>query len=337
MKKVIIFVILIIVLVLIGVMVSFGFGYNETDANVESILYEERESDFEIVKDNTHYEASLLNDGITTSPTGILLYEDNIFIVDSAENCIFVFDQEGNLTNQIGSTGNGEAQFLEPHQICAFENKFFVLDSGNNRIQVFDDNFEYLSAIPLNKFIDIDGGEVADFSYSDMAIDKDGNIYVSSLSISPKNAHVTKIDRQGHMHQLGNNLVGFLTSIHGETFFVNHKKIFTGKYNGKEHSFYISHENFLYKIVDNQLKKVGTLPFKYDPVSFTCDDTNIYMCSRQFDTLDKFDMEGRYISTLFEFNEDTKIRYVAYNKEQEYFIATAPENNRIYMVKKQDD
>ena len=314
--------------------VCFIFYYynHQTDDITKKIFNDSRKQDLNIIDDEKNYECSVFNNTDIKSPTGILFNENKIFITDSAQNCVFIFDDMGNIKNKIGSTGHGKMQFLSPHQIVFFNEEYYVLDSGNSRIQIFNKEFEYLDTIELNKFYEIDVGETADFSYSDLCIDKNGNIYVSTLSISPKNTHIYKIDSNKIVHQIGNNLVGFLSVIDEEPYFVNHKKVFSGKLNGKNQNFYISYENYLYKIDNTVLKELGQLPFKYDPVGFTSNDENIFMVSRSRNTLDKFSKDGEYISTLFNFEPNSKIRYLLYIDELNCFIATSPENGKVYKI-----
>jgi len=64
--------------------------------------------------------------------------EDNIYMTDYENNCIWKFDLEGNLLARWGSKGSGEGQFNIPSGI-AIDSKgnVYVADGKNNRIQKF--------------------------------------------------------------------------------------------------------------------------------------------------------------------------------------------------------
>lgn len=94
----------------------------------------------------------------------------------------------------------------------------------------------------------------------------------------------------------------------------------------------LRYENYLYRIQENKLQVVNELPFGYDPVNFLGADGNIYMFSEHFNSLDRFDLEGQYIETLYQFEEETKIKYLAYNESKNYFLATSPEDAKVYYI-----
>lgn len=62
-----------------------------------------------------------------------------IYVTDSRNDRIMVYNLDGELQRSWGSYGSGERQFKTPLSIdMDFEGNIFVVDSGNNRIQVFD-------------------------------------------------------------------------------------------------------------------------------------------------------------------------------------------------------
>lgn len=72
--------------------------------------------------------------GIAISPlTG------NLYVADSGNHCIRVFDGAGNFIETIGSAGAGDGEFSGPRGL-AFDKdgRLYIADSLNNRIQVFE-------------------------------------------------------------------------------------------------------------------------------------------------------------------------------------------------------
>lgn len=76
---------------------------------------------------------------VTVSPDGL------IFVADSGNHRIAVFDQAGQLVNSFGGQGTGPGQFNEPWGIVADDRFVYIADTWNNRIQVFDHTGELVN------------------------------------------------------------------------------------------------------------------------------------------------------------------------------------------------
>lgn len=73
-------------------------------------------------------------------PGGICAFDNRVFVADSGNNRVCVFDQSGRFLLQWGSKGSGVGQFSRPDSICIDANgeRIFVSDVGNHRICLFD-------------------------------------------------------------------------------------------------------------------------------------------------------------------------------------------------------
>lgn len=80
-------------------------------------------------------------------PTGCIVANDSIYIVDRINNCIIVSDKRGNLIRKIGRKGQGPGEFLRPHHILRNDRHVFVYDMMNRRVQIFDTLFNYTGSI----------------------------------------------------------------------------------------------------------------------------------------------------------------------------------------------
>lgn len=100
---------------------------------------------------------------------------DELFVVDSGNNTIKVFDSNSNLLRSVGSYGNGNGEFNNPRGIfISSTGMLFVADSGNNRIQVFAADGNYLSEFGSY------GSSPGQFiSPSAVALDGQANLYVA--------------------------------------------------------------------------------------------------------------------------------------------------------------
>ena len=69
----------------------------------------------------------------------------NIFVTDSGNNRVQVFNSEGDYLFQFGRFGNTEGKFNSPAGIYVdFNFRVYVVDQENNRIQKFDTRGNYL-------------------------------------------------------------------------------------------------------------------------------------------------------------------------------------------------
>jgi len=78
-------------------------------------------------------------DGEFDFPIGINVTNGKVYVVDSGNNRVQVFDTDGNYEKQWGSYGSTNGSFSGPTDIEIDQyGSIYVADLGNNRIQVFD-------------------------------------------------------------------------------------------------------------------------------------------------------------------------------------------------------
>lgn len=77
-------------------------------------------------------------------PLCFAIHDNGDIYVGSWANCIYVFDQKGQLKNTIGGAGNGDGQFNYPFGIAIKGDLLYVADYGNHRIQKLTAKGEFL-------------------------------------------------------------------------------------------------------------------------------------------------------------------------------------------------
>jgi sugar lactone lactonase YvrE len=78
-------------------------------------------------------------EGVFPGPNG------NLYVSDTGNNRVQVFDLTGKFKFQFGNAGAGPGEFNEPGQGGAdLDGNVYISDSGNKRIQVFDENGKFL-------------------------------------------------------------------------------------------------------------------------------------------------------------------------------------------------
>jgi len=76
------------------------------------------------------------------------LFRSLIYIADSGNDRVLVFDFDGKLKKIIGRTGQGPAEFSNPTGLDVLEDgTLAVADNNNNRIQLFDKSWEFARSI----------------------------------------------------------------------------------------------------------------------------------------------------------------------------------------------
>jgi hypothetical protein len=74
------------------------------------------------------------------NPTAIAADPDRseLFVTDTGNDRIEVFDYSGNWLRSFGQTGSGPGQFQGPAWIAVYNGEVYVTDAGNDRVEVFD-------------------------------------------------------------------------------------------------------------------------------------------------------------------------------------------------------
>ncbi len=125
--------------------------------------------------------------------------QGHVYVVDTFNHRIQVFDGQGAFVRQWGGQGNGAGQFQEPWGIAVdAEGISYVADTWNHRIEQFDAQGSFLAQ--WGSFGDT-GGALGDpfmlYGPRDVAIAPDGNILVSDTG----NKRIVKFTPEGQFVQ----------------------------------------------------------------------------------------------------------------------------------------
>jgi DNA-binding beta-propeller fold protein YncE len=107
-------------------------------------------------------------------PSGLALYQDQLFVADAQRHCVVVFDLQGNFKFEFGKRGTGPGQFNFPTHIAInSQGDLFVTDSMNSRVQTLDATGAFKNQV----------GQVGDspgqFSRpKGVAVDSFGHVYI---------------------------------------------------------------------------------------------------------------------------------------------------------------
>jgi len=109
-------------------------------------------------------------------PTGVA-YDPlvkRVFVSDTEDDNIKIFDLDNNLLDVIGSKGSNPGEFNHPTFLDYHDGKLYVADSLNARVQIISDTEDHI------KIIGERGLYIGNFTRpKGVAVDSDGNIYVT--------------------------------------------------------------------------------------------------------------------------------------------------------------
>ena len=126
--------------------------------------------------------------GQFNDPTGIAIAGNEVFVADSRNNRIQVFDLDGRFLRQFGTAGTGMGQLGRPMNLTIRDGRLYVPEYFNDRIQVFKTDGT------SQRIIGSPGSHPGQFNApGGVAVSADGSIFVADFY----NQRVQKLSRDG--------------------------------------------------------------------------------------------------------------------------------------------
>lgn len=140
-------------------------------------------------------------DGQFTIPRSAAVAPDgSIYVADSGNHRIQVFDSAGNFLMKWGGEGSGPGQFSEPWGIAVGpDGTVYVADTWNHRVQLFTPTGDYISAFGSFANVQHDAQDQPGTFWGprDIAVDAQGNVYVTDTG----NKRIQKFTADGQFLQ----------------------------------------------------------------------------------------------------------------------------------------
>lgn len=92
-------------------------------------------------------DTSQNNKSIIGAISGMIKIDNNIYIADHQQDCIWQLDEDGNVIRKIGRKGRGPGEFSMIHGIYMNSNYVYTIDVANSRINVYDHQLKFQTTI----------------------------------------------------------------------------------------------------------------------------------------------------------------------------------------------
>jgi DNA-binding beta-propeller fold protein YncE len=118
------------------------------------------------------------NSKAISTPGGLRIINEKVYVTDIQANKVFVFDMDGKLLLEVGQPGSEDGQLMAPNAVTADkEGNIYVVDTGNQRVQVFNKEGQFTKILSGSN--DASGSSVF-VNPRGIGIDSRGIIYVVS-------------------------------------------------------------------------------------------------------------------------------------------------------------
>ena len=260
------------------------------------------------------------------TPAGIVCYGEALYVADKDADTIRKYDLNGELLLEIGKTGNAGGELLSPSALAIDQNEnIYVADEGNYRIQMFNKEGDFQKYIELT---DLKKKKVNDFL--DLEVNKEGTLFLTLRSYKESVCRLYVIKGE-KIDTTTKSISGVLGSNEDKTEIVYFQS------NKWEDGFLCSDTGYMGILEKDNIKKMATLPESYGARDAVVYDSCIYAFSN-YCTLDRFNLEGKYIETVFstEANKSTVgYSYITVDKEGNFYISD--EKGAVFKLIKQGE
>ncbi len=128
------------------VMVVLAVGLLLASLSAAAFLLKDSSSDYRLV---SVWGGEGEGPGEFTYPSGVKIYRNELFVVDTNSHRIQVFDLDGAFIRQFGEPGTAPGQLNRPWNIFFADGELYVAGYGSNRIDVLDPDGSFKRTIEL--------------------------------------------------------------------------------------------------------------------------------------------------------------------------------------------
>lgn len=228
------------------------------------------------------------------SPSAMQWVNESLYITDTGNDRIVVIDREGNVIRTFGEPGNGPLQFIKPTGITAdADHNIYIVDSGNNRIQVIDQKDQLIKQYQISEFpYSPKSSEIKDVAYLNQTL------YATTRTMEQSWATVIAISNDESIQTIGESLIGHVAAIGNTLYFVSEGEFIKTK----DARSFESGRNYLLTISPNdEITDIHEIPYKYTAGGIEGHEQHLYMFSKSYFSVDRYDLNGNYVNTVYRF------------------------------------
>jgi hypothetical protein len=264
--------------------------------------------------------------------TGLIMFDENFLLTDLNNNRLVLFDKSGNLITEKGNIGNGKLEFDAPTAVAKDDdNNIYILESGNFRIQILNSKFEFKEEIDLK---DIFASVLKDemyfsrCSFWSILLDSKGGIYFSLADAwqgAESKVYYISPDRKTYKG-IGSYLGGILL-INDDILYVIERSEYIKRLNGSTEEISTPNgKNNLVKIVDGIVTDTYELPEMARASGAFIKDDELYIAYAYKSQIDKFNLEGKRISTIYKHDTNVKFNAMLMDDSKNIYVVAQSEN-----------
>lgn len=265
----------------------------------------------------------------TKSIGGLVCRDNDVVIADRDYDRLIVMDYNNKIIKTVGKLGSGNLKISKPTDVAVSNDKIFVLESDNKRVQILDKNFNFLENISYEPVLE--SFDKCAF-ISDIEVDKDENIYLSSVN-GEYSKIMVYVASSKEFKELGNNFYGSLAKYKDEVFAISKatKQVDEkGTYVGVQTGY-----NYIFKLNPNKMTLLGELYLGLTPSGVVKTDEGLYCVSHGYNCLMYFDNDLNYKYSLLKL-EDLDFYSYLVKSEKNGFYLTFPDKNEIINIRKKE-
>ena len=296
------------------VLVSCANKKADEDYDLDQEIYSHKKI---VNEDYTVNDIDLKPLGIGT-PSGIELINNKVYISDSDDFSIKVFDENLKKVDEISSEKIASPSLMTFDELGK---QLFVIDSASSQIATINTNNNELTNVYSLPNKDSNSHYV-DLSYNL------GILYVTLNTPDSGDAKIVNVDtKTGDAQKLKNLFVGFSSVFKDRIYFINSLEYYR---NSTEEGFH-SGDSYVYELKDDELNKEGSLIEGSISGDFMVDDDFYYVYTSARSTIDRYDKNFKYVDTIASF-DNSDIEAILKGNGSKILILM-PNEGRLWEVK----
>ena len=137
-----------------GFQFYYPWGISTDESNNDIYICDNTNHRIQIISENLQYKSQFGNDTLHY-PRDVIHYRDNIFVLDTSNPCLHIYNRDLVLQKNVVTKGEGQ-QVIDPCFLSIDRlGNILITDVGSNSILILNSEFEFIHKISVNQPIGI--------------------------------------------------------------------------------------------------------------------------------------------------------------------------------------